>query len=302
MSDFQSTDELKTRILSRLRGRLVFSAAGFLLAILFLLLSACDSTTQTTQATVQTSESLDETIAVQPVGDQSLAPEESQPDEIPLQETQPEETQLTEDNHADEGQIIRFTDSNEDIWPPQPEDITDVTTIPASGNTAKIGNIRRAMAANPLLADSVSPRQEILAQQIVRNKNDKASHINAEIYDYENNQVVTIEFDANATNFIRSSRNDAQDYQPPESPAEVARAIELASLSLSKQGFTEHTNLIGTGLLAYPTTAESAASGTNFYRQRKIYVTFGTGNGKLPLYRALVNLSTNSVESSGSIQ
>lgn len=302
MSEFQSSDELRTRILIRLRGRLVFTAAGFLVGLLFLLLSACDSTTQTTRATAQTSESADDTVAVQTVGDQTLAPEENQLEESQLQETQPEETQLSEDNHADEGQTIRFTDSNEDIWPPQPEDITEVITITPSRNSAKTDNIRRAMAANPLLADSVGARHEILAQQIVHDKNDKASQIKAEIYDYENNQVVTIELDTNGTDFTRSSINDAQDYQPPESPAEVARAIELASLSLSKQGFTEHTNLTGTGLLAYPTTAESVASGANFYRQRKIYVTFGTGNGKLPLYRALVNLSTNSVESSGSIQ
>ena len=55
-------------------------------------------------------------------------------------------------------------------------------------------------------------------------------------------------------------------------------------------------------MLAHPTAIETAESGHQFYSERKIYVTFGHGNGELPQYRALVNLSNSTVEHSGAIQ
>lgn len=292
MSDFQSTVDSRNRILNRLHRRLVFTTALLLAVIVMLSLSACiDNNSTTTQ---QASATTDTTV--QPVSEQTTLP----PQEAPTESTI--EDQLAEDSHTEIAHTIRFTDSNVDIWPPQPEGITEVASIATADVASNEVKVSRTIKNTAVLADALGKRHEILAQRIVQDKLGKVLRKDTEIFDYESNQVVTVSFDASGKEIIRWVSNDARLYQPPESQAEVSRAIELAAIDLSKQGFTEHLELHGTGLLAYPGTAESAATGASFFSQRKIYVTFGIGNGELPQYRALVNLSTSTVESSGSIQ
>lgn len=272
LSESPVTDQ-KTNHLS---GRSELLILSFLCS---LLLGCSESSTPTNSTELNTQ--------VQPVSESTL-------------ESTTEGTASSEESHTTH--MIRFTDSNQDIWPPQPEDITEVAGIFDTSPSDTSAKINSTLKSNLEMLSTLGSRYEILAHQVVRDKTDNTDRIDMEIFDYDNNQVVTVKFDEDGRNIISHTVSDAHLYQPPESPAEVSRAIKLAAVDLSQQGFTEHTNLTGTGLLAFPTAVQTSTTGANFYSHRKIYVTFGTGNGELPHYRALVNLSTNSVESSGSIQ
>lgn len=201
-------------------------------------------------------------------------------------------------NHA----TIRFTDSSTDIWPPQPADITDVAEIPAADFARPNREPFTNLDAYPNIANLLGERYEVLASHTIRNKSDMVTHIETEIFAYDTDQVVTVKLSADGSTVIGHRVAFAYQYQPPESKSEVQQAIALAMHALSAQGFSDHLTLNGTGLLAYPTATETAATGHQFFSQRKIYVTFGTGNGELPQYRALVNLSNAAVESSGAMQ
>ena len=213
--------------------------------------------------------------------------------------------------HTDtEERTIQYTDSNQDIWPPQPLGISNVSALtikqlkrskPGMGQLTD--RIRKAQSTIPAaIPELAGMRHEILTRHDQKDESGQITGIDVQVFNYDTNQLVTVAFNADGTNIVQHSAKAANIYQPPESQAEVARAITLAAQDLSRQGYTEHKNLTGAGLLAFPTLVQSAESGANFFSERKIYVTFGIGNGNLPDYRALVNLSTDSVESSGSIQ
>lgn len=287
-------------ILRRVYKRLMFSACLAAGVCLILALSSCgDSSVQPTQA-FQQAEVTENPTSVQPAGSQSAGePVAEEPAET-ADNGEPTETSHTELEHS-----VRYTDSDQDIWPPQPLDMTnveillEVSKLPSVSRNA---NATQAIRTSPEISDMLGTRYEILASHEVSGKSDDATHIETEIFAYETNQVVTLILNASDNTLIRHTVADAASYQPPESQTEVNQAIELATHALSKQGFTEHLALKGTGLLAFPTAAETASTGQPFFSTRKIYVTFGEGNGKLPEYRALVDLSTLTVENSGAIQ
>lgn len=257
------------------------------------------------------------TTQVQTAGNQTTGDPSTEPaPEIPSAtqpviqpETQPDledETPIdTAADHHTNHATIRFTDSNADIWPPQPTDITnvaEVTAVDFARPGRQMPDRERFANLDTDVAILLGERYEVLASHTIRNKSDVVTHIETEIFAYDTNQVITVEFSADGGTIIGHTVTFAHQYQPPESQQEVERAISLAKDALSAQGFSDHLVLKGTGLLAYPTATETAATGHQFFSQRKIYVTFGTGNGELPQYRALVNLSNSTVESSGAIQ
>jgi len=197
------------------------------------------------------------------------------------------------------------------LWPPQPKDITNVQAVgshtPETANRAST-QIRESAATNvninPIfdnnsVSAAIGDRHAVLATYELTDKagNDSTEF---EIFNYSDNLVVTVSI--NSDGKVTAKTTAAHEYQPPESQAEVNRAITLARKALSANGYLDHVHLTGTGLLAHPTAAEIARNGEQFYTQRKVYVTFGAGGGVVPNYRALVNLSTEVVEQSGPIQ
>ncbi len=283
-------------------------ASRLAIIALYLAIAGCGGDSASSSAPSNTSNN--DVPAVQVVSEPAEQPQLETPQPSTPEESQVVESQVVGDDHHDISQGVRFTDSNLDIWPPQPVDIKQVTSLTDLQRETGDERVRRISSfqskslpgIDNAISNLIGARHEVLTQHYLRDKSGKASRVDVEIFNYDTNQVITVELDAQSNKIISQRSDDAHQYQPPESQAEVARAIKLAAADLTRQGFTEHTRLQGTGLLAFPTSVETAASGTNFFSERKIYITFGTGNGVLPHYRALVNLSTNTVESSGSIQ
>jgi len=89
--------------------------------------------------------------------------------------------------------------------------------------------------------------------------------------------------------------------QPPENREEEAEAVRLAKADLLSKGFGDVNNLKGTAMLAFPSEDDVAATGNGFYSQRILYATFGQGDGQVPVYKALVNLSQSTVSDSGRV-
>ena len=281
----------------RIRNRLALLCV---LACLAILLAACgsDSTEQISNVVPEnepTDSNPSDTVSpVQITGDQAIT-------------TEPSISTDTDDDHSNSDRLtVRFTSSNEDIWPPQPLNMTEVTILPsviiAKTNSEKMAKVNRALLADSKVRAALGDRFEVLASREIKNKTNVVTHVEAEIYNYQADQVITVQYNADNETIIGHTSVAAYKYQPPESQTEVSQAIALAEEALSTQGFTDHRKLRGTGLLAFPTAIETAESGHQFYSERKIYVTFGGGNGELPQYRALVNISTSTVESSGAIQ
>jgi len=198
---------------------------------------------------------------------------------------------------------IEFTDSNDGIWPPQPRDITNVEAIGTNANA----QFSASSKFSPVLSDTkiislVGNNYAALASYAIRDKSSTLIETEFEFYLYDKNEVLTVTVAANTNVPTRYTSIKSHTYQPPESKEEVQKAIKMAATALSQQGFTDHNNLNGTGILAHPNASQSAQSGSSFFSDRKIYVTFGQGGGVLPQYRALVNLSQSVVENSGAMQ
>ena len=203
---------------------------------------------------------------------------------------------------------VDFTNSNDDIWPPQPTGITNVEIIEQVTTTTSdrvkknlsVENSRKAILADSTLNELLGKNYVWLGEHLVESKSGDNSHTELEIFAYDSNSLITVA--VKAGDIINFTQSDASSYQPAESQSEVEAAIFLASVALSEQGFTEHQQLTGTALLAHPSASEIAESGQMFYAERILYVTFGPGNGVLPHYRATVNLSRSVVEQSGAIE
>ncbi|OED39094.1 hypothetical protein AB833_16255 [Chromatiales bacterium (ex Bugula neritina AB1)] len=204
-------------------------------------------------------------------------------------------------SHALDG---RFSASADGIWPPQPRAVSNVVEMTADSESAEIQK-SKMVAARQIAMEDTQVKQALgtnYAQFSTRLPDSKAASTSTsiEFFKYDSNEVVTVDVTNAAT--IDISRRTADRYQPPESKVEARQAISLAATALQEQGYSDLSALKGTALLAYPTTAEVAASGKQFYAERMLYVTFGPGKGKAPHYRALVNLSRNTVLNSGPIQ
>jgi len=264
--------------------RIIRRCCALAAVVMVVLLAACGGSNETKDAT---SNSPDQTA--------SVAPQSNTTDS---------------DTHADNQTFLEFTDSNTDIWPPQPTGITNIATIEQFITNAAdpVKNLqRKEQTQKTILAEAqiqslIGKNYAWLSDQHVTNKAGNEKYKQLQIFSYDNNTLVTVSVDEAANRIIDYQLTAAGAYQPPESRDEASKAIALATQALRGQGFTEHEQLTGTALLAHPSATEIAQSGHTFYEERKLYVTFGPGNGELPHYRATVNLSRSVVEESGAIE
>ncbi len=216
-------------------------------------------------------------------------------------------------NGQSTGQLaeIYFTDSNEDIWPPQPRNISNVKKLvlvsanKGGSDRSEKENAKQAtltILSDPKVAAELGDHYAMLAKHHIKDKAGNLTQIETEFFIYSSNKVLSAKYRPSEPESVSYTVADASRYQPPESQQEVQKAVALAGNALGKQGFTNYKQLTGTALLAYPTATEVAQDGKVFFDDRKLYVTFGPGHGAIPHYRALVNLSNGRVESSGAMQ
>lgn len=140
---------------------------------------------------------------------------------------------------------------------------------------------------------------DIIDEKIVVGKDSDNVYARTSYYNYPSNLTIDAWIDGNDN--IQYTVDPAYLTQPPENREEEAQAVELAKADLLSKGYGDVSNLIGTAMLAFPTEAEVASTGNNFYSERILYATFGEGNGAVPVYKAVVNLSQNTVSDSGKI-
>lgn len=200
----------------------------------------------------------------------------------------------------------RYSTVNDGVWPPQPTAASNIKPYIPSVNfdEAEIIKVEKASqlaALNQKVLLHIGTDHTLLKTTVVTGKLTEQGRTEFEYFNYKTNQLKRITISGDQQK-IQVSSTAAYLYQPPETRAEVAKAIRLAGLALTKQGYNDIQNLIGTALLAHPTSSEISANGQTFYSDRYLYVTFGEGVGRLPQYRALVNLSTDTVSNSGVVQ
>ena len=199
----------------------------------------------------------------------------------------------THDHHSHEG-----ADISRNSWPPVLENASNFQAFP----------VQRRIAARNSVLDAA--RKSVLNNRGTRSLlGNNFREINASMGDSKSSYVATFVFynySANLTietflladGSILNEPVEAASYQPTEHVDEVNAAIELAAADLLSAGIATNS-LTGTAMLAHP---ESESSGALFFSERILYVTFGTGNGELPAYSAVVNLSNGSVSDAGPIR
>ena len=193
------------------------------------------------------------------------------------------------------------TDVAQGIWPPQPLGMTNVEGYPASARSGAeqgvIDSARRALMSNPetraVLGDSF--------RQFDGSLGDSKSDVTASFlfYNYLNN--TTVEARLKRTGAVVNDVFPASVWQPPEHSEEVAEAIALGQVSLAANGY-ETAGLQGTAMLAFPQVSQIASSDRHYYPERVLYVTFGEGDGALPVYSARVTFSSGTVTESGLVR
>ena len=200
------------------------------------------------------------------------------------------------------GPSIEFTAASGEVWPPQPREISNVVQLDVQtakrADSDQLKRTRKTLSDNPELSGK---RLAVISSYKTTDKSGGLPRIATEIFVYDTNQVLTVSVSTDGSEPYDYTWSEAHNYQPPESLEEVNQATALASDALLQQGFTEHLKLTGAALLAHP-DADTAGSGRAYYSDRKLYVTFGPGNGELPHYSALVNLSRSTVEHSGAVR
>ncbi len=263
---------------AKIKKRLVFRTIAIIAIVLVVFLASCNNNTDLPVSNPDQHQHSDQT-PVQPIG-------------------------LPTEPAIDQTIRVKFTNSTDDIWPPQPLDVTNVINLQTQPQTSEKDNAERAILLDRKITAHLTGRHATLASHTIKDKSNNLVKVETEFFLYDSNKVLTASYlaDRKTAQPISYTLTYATDYQPPESQLEVKRAIALASNALEKQGFSHHKVLIGTAILAYPTAAEVAENGKHFFQSRKLYVTFGPGKGAAPHYRALVNLSNLTVEYSGSMQ
>ena len=193
------------------------------------------------------------------------------------------------------------TDVADGIWPPQPAGITNVESYPSSARVgAELGVIdsaRRALMNNPETQMALGENFRQFDGSLGDSKGDiTASFL---FYNYDNN--TTVEARLTRSGDVTSDVYPAAEWQPPEHSEEVYEAIALGQASLAAEGF-ETTGLTGTAMLAFPPINQISGPRQHYYPERILYVTFGQGGGEIPIYSALVNLSSGAVTESGLVK
>ncbi len=176
------------------------------------------------------------------------------------------------------------------IWPPQPQNMTNVEPYPASARAGVLNGVlsaaRGSITNNPQVRSSLGSDY----REIDATLGDEKSDVIASIifYNYSINETVIASLENDGT--VSSVTSPASVYQPMEHPEEQLDAIALARTALTNSSF-DVTGLESTAMLAYPQQSSLPSANEQFYDHRVLYVTFGPGSGALPVYTALVDIS-----------
>ena len=200
-----------------------------------------------------------------------------------------------------QGDHTAHTDVEQGIWPPQPLGMTDAEALPASAKDGALQSVVNAARAVVLQNPNV---RSALGDDYIEfdgSPGDSKSNVSASFLLYSYSSDETVEVVLQRTGEVTFETYQAAEYQPSEHATEVTRAISLGRQNLVENGF-EVTGLTGTAMLAFPPSSEVTNNDQQYYPQRVMYVTFGPGDGELPVYSALVNLSELTVSDSGLVK
>ena len=205
---------------------------------------------------------------------------------------------------------VEFTSNDSGIWPPQALNATNISGVRNYAQGIQVQTLAASVMVkdrfekSPALSTIRGNRYASFEIDIVDETKDVSKDTEdifarTTYYNYDSNLTIDAWIDANDT--IQYSVNPAYTTQPPENREEEAQAIELAKAELLSMGYGDVSGLTGTAMLAFPSATEVESTGHSFYAERVLYATFGQGNGEIPVYKALVNLSRNTVSGSGKI-
>ena len=200
-----------------------------------------------------------------------------------------------------QGDHTPHTDIEQGIWPPQPLGMTGALALPAS---AKVGALQSVVnAARGVVMQNPNVRGAIGDNFIEfdGSPGDSKSSVSASFLLYSYSFDETVEVVLQRSGEVTFETFQAVEYQPSEHAIEVTRAISLGRQNLINSGF-EVAGLSGTAMLAFPPLSELTNADEQYYPQRIMYVTFGPGDGELPIYSALVNLSDSTVSDGGLVK
>lgn len=205
---------------------------------------------------------------------------------------------------------VEFTNADSGIWPPQALNATNVVGVRnyASGiksQTLAAGVVLKERFERDATLQNIRGNRyasfeiEIINEEEVVGKDSEDVYARTTYYNYDSNLTIDAWIDGNDT--IQYSVQAGYETQPPENREEEANAVALAKTALLSQGFSDAATLKGTAMLAFPNETYVERTGQYFYADRILYATFGQGDGEVPVYSALVNLSKNTVSDSGKI-
>lgn len=176
------------------------------------------------------------------------------------------------------------------IWPPQPQDMTNVEPYPASAREGVLTGVltaaRGSITNNPQVRASLGSDYREIDATLGDEKSDVVASI--VFYNYSLNETVIASLENDGS--ITTVSSKAAVYQPMEHPQEQLDAIALARTALTSSSF-DVTGLEPTAMLAYPPLSNVQSADAHFYDHRVLYVTFGPGSGAMPIYTALVDIS-----------
>ena len=180
------------------------------------------------------------------------------------------------------------------VWPPVLKGMENEQ--PLQGNAlgaaqeSVVDAMRASVLRNPTLQQALgTDYREFDATLSDEKGNSSAAFL---FYNYITNTTIEATFFADSA--VQVSTQPASQFQPAEHAMEVPIAIELGRDALVADGY-QLAGLTGTAMLAFPPSNELQNETNGFYPERQLYVTFGPGNGELPEYSALVNLSNSTV-------
>lgn len=200
-----------------------------------------------------------------------------------------------------QGDHTPHTGIEQGVWPPQPLGMSNVETLPASAKDgAQLGVID---AARGVVLNNPNVRTALGEDYIEFDGSlgDRKSDTTASFIFYSYSFDETVDVNLTRQGEVEVETFAASEFQPTEHATEVSRAISLAQTNLTSAGF-EMNGLTGTAMLAFLPSSAATDASQQYYPQRVMYVTFGPGNGELPVYSALVNLSTSTVSDSGLVK
>jgi len=180
------------------------------------------------------------------------------------------------------------------IWPPVLKGMENVQPLQGNALGAAQESVVEAMRStvlqNPQVQQALGGQYREFEASLGGNKGDSSALFL--FYNYDSNVTIEVAFSADSD--VQVNSTPASRFQPAEHAMEVPMAIELGRDALLANGH-QLSGLNGTAMLAFPPANELPDEINTFYPERVLYVTFGPGNGELPEYSALVNLSSATV-------